>query len=222
MLFGPWSQQFADIFRSVIDTNYLGFAEPFDDLVHVALHRGHKEREAHFTVRSFTIEVIKYVQRAELPSICQLIHHKVHAPTLVWCIWRSQFIGFGPFQKFLGFGPQAQLQLIVNFLNPFVLPYKPLDITQVKEAKPKTPRVTIAHQTHQPIRDFNALVMELSFLSVEGLTDLKAATRESNADPVFCHRLLSIFQNQHDLSITKFTIFHPNFSRSFLREKFYF
>lgn len=110
-----------------------GAPPPFYDLGQAA-HDTHRwQREVHLDAQTLSIEVIQYVQRPKVPTICKLILHEVHRPCVVGGGRHCQFIWFRPLQTLARPDTQVQLQFAVNPIHgvrwrivrfvPFSIPY---------------------------------------------------------------------------------------------------
>ena len=99
-----------------------------------------------------------------------------------------QFIRLGAFQPLARPDPQVQLQLTINPVYALVVPSKALHVAQIQKAKANAPRLTVGRQTHQTSRDLSILIIELAFITIARLADLKPAARHRDADTPSLHR----------------------------------
>lgn len=68
---------------------------------------------------------------------------------------------------------QVQLQLPVDAVNTFVVPWKASHIAQVQEAKAKAPVAIVVGHARQPLGDCIVLNVAASHVAIAGLADLK-------------------------------------------------
>jgi hypothetical protein len=66
--------------------------------------------------------------------------------------------------------------LLVNTLDTLVIPFEPLDVTQIQIAKTEAPVSVVVGQTDQPSYRFIVLSIEFTLVALEMLADAKCYT----------------------------------------------
>jgi len=128
-----------DIFRPIVDAYAHWLSAPFDDLVKRANNPGSRKGEVDFDAETFTVEVIKDIQRPEGAAVAELVGHKVHRPHFVRPLRNRQGLRHVPDQPLLRLDPQVQLQFAIDEADAFMVPGKPLHIAQEQVAQAKAP-----------------------------------------------------------------------------------
>ena len=127
----PCLEQTTDVFWAVIDTNDLRRAAPLDDLVQAAYDTHSWQREVHFDTQPLTVVIVQHIEGSELATICKLILHEVHRPSMVGDLWHRQRVWLMPLQPLSWPDTQVQLQLTVDPVHAFVVPLKALHVAQI-------------------------------------------------------------------------------------------
>ena len=112
--------------------------------------------------------------------------HKVHGPDLVDLLGHSQGLWLLPIETLTGFDPKVQLQLLVNPINPLVVPFKAFDVGQIQVAKPEAPVAVVVGELEQPIRNSLVLGVFLGLIPVAGLAHREDLAGQPNRDTTLC------------------------------------
>jgi hypothetical protein len=126
------------------------------------------------------IEIIDDVEQADAAPVGKLVMHEVHRSALVDRSRHSQWDRLLAYQAVARLDSQIQLELTVNPVNPFMVPFEVFDVAQVQKAQPKASVVLVVRQPYQPISDDAVFRVQLGLVPVAGLADAKRATRQVN------------------------------------------
>jgi hypothetical protein len=73
---------------------------------------------------------------------------------------------------------QIQLELTVNPVNPFMVPFEVFDVAQVQEAQPEALVALVVRQPYQPVGNEVVFRVQLGFKPVARLADAKGLARQ--------------------------------------------
>ena len=85
----------------------------------------------------FTVEVVQDIQQPKCTTVTQPVGHEIHGPGHIGRIRHRQRVGLVPFQSLAGLDPKVQFELAIDAVNPFVVPWVPLDVAQMQKTQPK-------------------------------------------------------------------------------------
>lgn len=135
LLLGPRPQLTADIFRSVVDTDDIRFAAPFDDAFQRPNDPLDRQREVDLDARPLAVEIIDDVQGPEWAAVSELVGHEVHGPGPVALLGYSQRLRALSYKTLPGLDPEVQFQEAIDAVGPLVVPSEAFDIAQTTEAQ---------------------------------------------------------------------------------------
>ena len=69
--------------------------------------------------------------------------------------------------------PQIEHQLLVIMIETLVIPFEPLDVTQIQTSKTEAPVAMVVDQSEQTSGHFIVLTIELAVVAVARLADAK-------------------------------------------------
>ena len=79
-------------------------------------------------------------------------------------------------------GAKVQFELAIYAVNPFVVPWVPLDVAQMQKTQAEPPGFAGTGQTGQQIGDFFILDTQLGAIAIAGLADPKSPAGQRNTD----------------------------------------
>lgn len=122
MVFTPLGQRLCNKFRSVVYPNRLRQGAPAFHLLKCADHTSGWHRRVHLDGQCFPIKLVDQIQRPELAAIGQAVTHEVHRPAGIGRQRCHQRLLEALRQAVLHPAPQVQTQLLVDAINPLVVP----------------------------------------------------------------------------------------------------
>ena len=85
---------------------------------------------------------------------------------------------------------QIELQLLVNSIDPFVVPAKSLHVAQIQKTEHEAPIAVALRQHNEPLGDFGVFIAELRLIAITGLADHKNAAGRTDVQPSPCNSRL--------------------------------
>jgi hypothetical protein len=168
--FGPVLDRTTDVLRAIVTADNQGPASPLNDLFEGTDNPLRRQREVDLHTQGLSVVVIGDVEHSEASSIRELVVHKVHRPDLIDCLGYSQWLWLFSVQTLPGLDPKIELQSLVNPIDPLVIPFKALDVTQVEVTETEPPVAVVIRQAQQPVGDLLVLSILLSLVPITGLT----------------------------------------------------
>lgn len=102
--------------------------------------------------------------------------HEVHRPPLVDADRHCQTQQFLTYETMARLDSQVQLELAVNLVDAFVVPFEAFDVAQIQETQPEAPVALVIRQPYQPIGNHIVFGIKLGLVSVAGLADAECLT----------------------------------------------
>ena len=159
-----------DFLRTIVTADNQGPASPLDDLFKGTDDSLRRQREVDLHAQGLSVVVIDDIEQPEASTIRELVMHKIHRPDFIDCLGHSQWLWLFSVQTLPVLDPQIELQSLVNPIDPLVVRFKALDVTQVEVTKTKSPVAVVIGQTQQPVGDLLVLSILLGLIPVTGLT----------------------------------------------------
>ena len=156
-LLGPVLYDATDVLRTIVTADNQGPASTLNDMFEGTDDPLRRQREVDFHAQGLSVVVIDDIEQPEASAIRELVMHKVHRPDFIDCLGHGQWLWLFSVQTLPGLDQQIELQSLVNPIDPLVIPFEALDVTQVEVTKTKSPVAVVVGQAQQPVGDLLVL-----------------------------------------------------------------